>query len=154
MSSLVHGELYTPVSCTRWTLYTGVPFYPNCVPTLKNISLCCLARTLDNFLAKAVKFSSVLSVFGSKVFLRTICMAAIFLHICDWAGVWVSTVQLFFTTKNSRDILNWWSSWSQLKSLFHLSLIPALSPCSLGTLQPTCLICPGPNSPNLGCPTA
>ena len=95
----VHGELYTPVSCTRWTSYTGVSLFPNCVPNLKNIYLSCLARTLDNFLAKAVKFSSVLSVFGSKVSLHTICMAAIFLHICDWAGVWVSSIQLFLLLK-------------------------------------------------------
>ena len=98
----VHGELYTPVSCTRWTSYTGVSLFPNCVPNLKNIYLSCLARTLDNFLAKAVKFSSVLSVFGSKVFLHTICMAAIFLHICDWAGVWVSPIHLFLLTNFQR----------------------------------------------------
>ena len=48
--------------CTLWTLYTSVPVFPNCVPNLKNISLSGLARTLDNFLVKAVKFSLVLSV--------------------------------------------------------------------------------------------
>ena len=82
--------------CTRWTLYTGVPAIQNCVPNFENISLSCLARTLDNFLQKAVKFSGVLSVFDST------CMAAIFLHICDWAGVWVSPIHLFLLTNFQR----------------------------------------------------